>query len=179
MPPTAYVILGMLRIGAESGYDIKKAVEVSTRFFWKISEARIYPMLATLESNGLILGHDAPQGRRRRRVYELTDEGEEALAVWLSADEPYAFEVRDVTMLKLFLADAAPEASAIEIVRRLIGRSEMELVKMRAQEQPATELAESGGVRYPAIALQTGMAVHEALVEIGNEIEAELVAGRS
>ena len=60
---TAYVILGMLRLGAESGYDIKKAVEVSTRFFWTISEAQIYPTLALLDEQGLIDGRDAPQGQ--------------------------------------------------------------------------------------------------------------------
>ena len=68
LSPTAYVILGMLRLGARSGYDIKRWVEVSTRVFWTISQAQIYPTLAQLEELGLIEGVDQPTGKRRRRV---------------------------------------------------------------------------------------------------------------
>src|SRR5262245_15633816 len=52
--PTAYVILGMLKIGRRTGYDIKQMVDFSTRFFWATSYGQIYPELKTLEENGLI-----------------------------------------------------------------------------------------------------------------------------
>lgn len=174
LPTTAYVILGMLRLGAESGYDIKKAVEVSTRFFWTISEAQIYPSLARLDEEGLIEGRDAPQGRRKRRVYELTPAGEAALVEWLGTDEPLPFEVRDVALLKLFFADSADHATALEIVRQLGARSVTELGRLREQEEPAAELAESGGGRYPAIALRAGIAVHEALIAVAEDLLGEL-----
>lgn len=176
LPPTAYVILGMLRLGAETGYDIKRAVEVSTRFFWTISEAQIYPMLARLDKDGLIVGHDASHGRRKRRAYELTPKGEKALIEWLSFEEPLPFEVRDVALLKLFFADAAEPEAAIEVIRRLRSRSEQELGVLRAQEAPSAELAESGGGRFPAIALRAGIAVHESLIAVAAELEAELAA---
>ena len=32
--PTAYVILGILHLGAHSGYDIKQLADFSTRHFW-------------------------------------------------------------------------------------------------------------------------------------------------
>ena len=38
---TAYVILGMLRHGERSGYEIKQAVDQSTRFFWAASYGQI------------------------------------------------------------------------------------------------------------------------------------------
>ena len=52
----AYVVLGMVRLGARSGYEIKQAVENSIRFFWTISQAQIYPSLQLLEQAGLITG---------------------------------------------------------------------------------------------------------------------------
>ena len=64
----AYVVLGMVRLGARSGYEIKQAVENSIRFFWTISQAQIYPSLQLLEEAGLITGRADPQGRRPRPV---------------------------------------------------------------------------------------------------------------
>ncbi len=42
---TSYVILGMLRKGPKSGYEIKAKADISTRFFWAISYGQIYPEL--------------------------------------------------------------------------------------------------------------------------------------
>src|SRR5947199_5372765 len=43
---STYLVLGMLRLGASSGYAIKRAADVSTRFFWATSFAQVYPELA-------------------------------------------------------------------------------------------------------------------------------------
>ena len=49
---TAYVILGMLRTRAHTGYEIKSIVDHSTRFFWAASYGQIYPELKRLEAAG-------------------------------------------------------------------------------------------------------------------------------
>src|SRR6202050_3950690 len=72
----AYVVLGMVRLGARSGYEIKQMVDQSIRFFWTISQVQIYPSLGQLEQAALITGRDQPQARRRKRVYEITGAGE-------------------------------------------------------------------------------------------------------
>ena len=43
LSPTARVILGMLKLGVRTGYDIKKAIDLSTQFFWGASYGQIYP----------------------------------------------------------------------------------------------------------------------------------------
>src|SRR5438067_8476670 len=58
--PSAYLLLGMLRTGASSGYAIKKLADVSTRFFWPTSLAAVYPELARLERGGLVRRRDDP-----------------------------------------------------------------------------------------------------------------------
>ncbi len=83
---TAYVILGMLRLGRRTGYEIKGLVDISTRFFWAASYGQIYPELANLEELGLIAGRPDESDRRRRREYELTPAGEAALHEWLTSD---------------------------------------------------------------------------------------------
>jgi DNA-binding PadR family transcriptional regulator len=37
LTPTARVILGMLKLGVPTGYEIKKVIDDSTRFFWTAS----------------------------------------------------------------------------------------------------------------------------------------------
>ena len=73
--PTAYVVLGMLRREPRSGYEIKQAVDRSTRFFWAASYGQIYPELAKLAEAGLVEGDEQPTGGRKRTVYRLTDAG--------------------------------------------------------------------------------------------------------
>jgi len=91
LSPSAYVILGMLRLGPldapdhgpRSGYDIQRSVAHSVRYFWNLSPAQIYPELKRLEKAGLAKGRANPRGKRKRHVYELTSAGELELQDWL------------------------------------------------------------------------------------------------
>jgi DNA-binding PadR family transcriptional regulator len=109
------VVLGMLALGPRSGYDIKAAVDRSTRFFWAASYGQIYPELRRLEEEGLIAGEDAPNGARGRRVYELTDAGRKALEDWLAGPD-VTIEYRDESLLRLFFADALPLEHALGLL---------------------------------------------------------------
>src|SRR5271155_393800 len=93
LPAPAYVVLGMVSLGARSGYEIKRDVERSIRFFWTISQAQIYPGLERLEGEGLISGREIPTGRRRRRVFEIPDAGRAELRGWLADTGPIPFEL--------------------------------------------------------------------------------------
>jgi DNA-binding PadR family transcriptional regulator len=109
------VVLGMLALGPRSGYDIKAAVDRSTRFFWAGSYGQIYPELRRLEAEGLIEGEDASNGARNRRVYELTDAGRDALQDWLLG-ESVTIELRDESLLRLFFSDALPREQALGLL---------------------------------------------------------------
>src|SRR5436305_10055931 len=102
LTPTAYVILGMIRLGRATGYEIKQLVDVSTRFFWAASYGQIYPELRRLEEQGLVASEGDPQGGRQRRSYALTEDGERALDAWLGSAAPLTLEMRDEGLLKLF-----------------------------------------------------------------------------
>ncbi len=116
LSPTAYVVLGMLGLGAKTGYDIKGIVDRSTRFFWAASYGQIYPELRRLEQAGLVKGKLAPTGGRKRKAYELTAAGRRALVEWAAAP-PSMPELRDENLLKLFFADMLPPEQALEQLR--------------------------------------------------------------
>jgi DNA-binding PadR family transcriptional regulator len=109
------VVLGLLALGPRSGYDIKAAVDRSTRFFWAASYGQIYPELRRLEAEGLVAGEDAPNGARGRRVYELTDAGREALQEWLLGQR-VTIELRDESLLRLFFSDSLPREQALGLL---------------------------------------------------------------
>jgi DNA-binding PadR family transcriptional regulator len=170
--PPAYVVLGMLQLGARSGYEIKQMVELSIRFFWTISQAQIYPALVQLEDRGLIAGRDEPRGRRPRRLFELTPAGEEALRDWLRRAEPMPFELRDIGLVKLFFADALAPDDARGLLAAVRRRSAERVAILRGIEPAARVGADEGDV-YPLLTLRMGIAYHQALVDVCDEFEAE------
>jgi len=117
LTPTARVILGFLRLGPRTGYEIKQLTDRSTRFFWGASYGQIYPELRRLEDAGLVEGAEDPRGGVRRRVYRITEAGEDAVAEWLTSPVE-AFELRDEGLLKLFFGAALSDDDLLELVRR-------------------------------------------------------------
>jgi PadR family transcriptional regulator, regulatory protein AphA len=167
-----YVVLGMVQLGARSGYEIKRTVEQSIRFFWTISQAQIYPSLQRLERGQLIDGQADPRGRRPRRVYQITAAGRAALAEWLTRPEAMPFELRDTGMLKLFFADALDGDQALALLHAVRRRSQDGLETLRAIE-PAARRAEEDGSRYPRLTLRMGLAYHQAIIDELAEFERE------
>lgn len=163
--PSDYVVLGMVGLGARSGYEIKRTVELSIRFFWTISPAQVYPSLAKLERAGLLTGHDEPQGNRPRRVYERTQEGAQALRDWLTEAEPMPFELRDIAMLKLFFADALESADAHKLLAEVRSRSEQRVATLQTIRPDAEGAAAAGNI-HPLLTLEMGIAYHEAIVDV-------------
>jgi DNA-binding PadR family transcriptional regulator len=167
--PTTSVILGMLSFGPKSGYEIKAFVDRSTRFFWAASYGQIYPELRRLSEAGLITGTDAPQGERRRTVYELTPSGRAALLAWLETP-PVTYEMRHEGMLKLFFADALPHRERVERLLDL-GRVHAEKVAtLRVIEEAASKAPDSS----PYLVLRFGIAFNEWAAEWCNREAAVL-----
>jgi DNA-binding PadR family transcriptional regulator len=151
LTPSAFIILGMIRLGARSGYAIKKAADASTRFFWPISLAQVYPELARLVRAGLLTRREDPQGSRERFAYELTEQGEMALEAWLRSTHEAPNQFRDEGVLRLFLADALAEEDQLALVRRLCERVRGVSAHTREEIVPLAEALEPSGTRYPAL----------------------------
>jgi PadR family transcriptional regulator, regulatory protein AphA len=143
----------MLALGARTGYDIKRTVERSTRFFWAASYGQIYPELRYLETAGLIAGRSAPTGGRKRMEYELTEAGRHELAKWLAAP-PQMPELRDESLLKLFFADELPLSQALEQLRmRRLGHEQFlsilrEIDALPGEDPPFVDLVLRYGIAY-------------------------------
>lgn len=169
-----FVVLGMIWRGARTGYEIKKWVATSIRFFWTISEAQIYPSLERLERAGLVASRDAPNGGRRRRVFELTAAGRRSLHDWLVAPEAMPFELRDVGLVRLFFADSLSPAEAHVLLVAFRRRSEARIADLRAIRPAEEASAEQGG--HPGLTLRLGVAFHQAIIDVCEAFERETAA---
>jgi DNA-binding PadR family transcriptional regulator len=173
---TDHVVLGMVGLGADTGYAIKRTVEDSIRFFWTISQAQIYPSLERLEREGLLRGRSDPRGRRQRRVYELTPAGGSALEEWLRREEELPFELRDTAMVKLFFADALTPEEAAGLLRRVGMRSVERVRALELIERRALEGRVEVGA-FPLLTLEMGVAYHQAVADLCGEFERRLAGG--
>jgi DNA-binding PadR family transcriptional regulator len=154
--PSSYLVLGMLRLGAKSGYAIKKATDISTRVFFPTSLAQVYPELARLAGDGLATRREDPHGGRSRSAYELTNQGEEALAAWLRSERFAPTQLRDEGLLRLFLADALPHEDQIALVRRMRDRARAAERWMQTEVLPAAQALERTGSRHPHTVARLG-----------------------
>jgi DNA-binding PadR family transcriptional regulator len=158
--PTGRVILGMIALGRQTGYDIKQFVDQSTRHFWAASYGQIYPELKRLEQQGLVRSRSEPTGGRLRSVYELTDTGRTALLDWLGSDAEPTYEVRDEGMLKLFFSDFASPAQRRQNLRAMRDRHARKLAQLRALEAKVGPHMRKG----PELTLAMGIALTEATI---------------
>jgi DNA-binding PadR family transcriptional regulator len=170
---TAYVILGIIGFGAQTGYDIKRIVDESIRFFWAASYGQIYPELRRLEQAGLIEGQSSPTGARKRTEYRLTDEGRAELVRWLELP-PSVMELRDENLLKLFFADSLRLEQALEQLRmRRRGHEEFLAFMRELEARPGDD------PMFVDLVLRYGIAYGEFNVAWCKEQEARLVQAAS
>jgi len=68
-------ILSLLSEGPRHGYELMKALEMRSGGIYKVSAGTMYPALAQLEDEGMIVSEQ----KDGRRVYRLTESGEKEL----------------------------------------------------------------------------------------------------
>ena len=76
------IILKIISEGDVWGYSIVS--KIKERYGVRLSPSIIYPILSELESKGLIKSRIEFVGRRRRKVYSITDEGKEVVEAYHS-----------------------------------------------------------------------------------------------
>lgn len=78
---TDIILLHTLRERPMYGYEIIQELETRSQGYFTFKEGLLYPALHDLERQGMLSSfwQETPQGRRRR-YYQLTDQGRAALA---------------------------------------------------------------------------------------------------
>jgi len=67
------VVVRLIQVKPRWGYEIMS--EIRNTFEIKIGAGKIYPLLNGLEANGLIKSRWRYEGRKRKKLYEITPQG--------------------------------------------------------------------------------------------------------
>jgi PadR family transcriptional regulator, regulatory protein AphA len=173
---TAYVILGMIRMGKRTGYEIKSLVDISTRHFWAASYGQIYPELKRLEEAGLVTGTEEPSGARQRRAFELTPAGEEALDEWLRSGGSLVTELRHEGLLRFFFSDWLPLEDQVELLHTMRAEHQRIRAEMVAIHPTADAMSDEHGRRAPLLTLEFGIAYQDFIIGWCDQLERRLTA---
>ena len=110
---TSHVLLGLLTVGPQHGYDLKRAHDDRLPQAKPLAFGQVYATLGRLERDGLIeqAGQDQ-DGGPERTTYAITDAGREKLGEWLVAVEPPAPYLNSVLFAKVVVSLLASGAAA-------------------------------------------------------------------
>lgn len=166
------VILGLLSHEELTGYEIKKRIDTTMKYFWSASYGSIYPTLRQLVERGLATRREGG-GPRGREIYAITESGREHLAEWLSTPAE-TDSVRSETLLKLFLGGGeAPEQSVerIEAFRRKILSELPRLTEMQKNLRGAPDCSDH---RHYLLTVEFGIRTYMACLDWCDEAVAIL-----
>jgi len=112
-----HALLGVLSAEPMSGYDLLRQFDASVGWVWSASNGQLYPELRKMEAEGLIRGDVEIRGTKlQKRVYSITEAGEEELQRWLA--EPFEPRApRDPVSLKAVFVDMEDNAAVREHYR--------------------------------------------------------------
>ncbi|MDY0406617.1 PadR family transcriptional regulator [Virgibacillus sp. 179-BFC.A HS] len=99
---TKFIVLGMLTIGCKTGYEIKKLIDTSFSYFWKMSYGQIYPALKKLVDESLAIVIQVDGDPLERKQYEITEKGRGKLLQWLEMPVLETGIQRNEFLVKLF-----------------------------------------------------------------------------
>jgi DNA-binding PadR family transcriptional regulator len=175
---TEAAILGLLRLGERSGYDLSKMVRGSVGYFWSPAQSQIYSILPRLVESGLATRRGVQQARRPdKQVYRITKKGEQALEAWLYDPETERAPVKDPFLLKLFLGEFITRDAVVAHIRKARAREAAELAELE-QIRPDS----SGAHPYDRLVLEWGLVRGRAFLRWADaaikELEAKVPAAR-
>jgi DNA-binding PadR family transcriptional regulator len=142
-------ILALLRESALNGYQIMAEIEERSGGAWRPSPGAVYPALAQLADEGLIVGEESGG----RRTFRLTDAGREyvdenpemARGAWESAEQQEAWRVpglfAEAARLGHGIVQLAHAGSAAQVkaAERLLKNARRELYRILADEAEDAE----------------------------------------
>lgn len=128
------VLLGLLSHEELTGYEIKKRMDTTLKYFWGASYGSIYPTLSDLVNRGLATKKEAAENKRNKLIYTITDKGRDYLKEWLKLPAEKD-ELRYETLLKLFFGNEQGAAQAIWHIEAFQAKIEKELPYLLGAEK--------------------------------------------
>jgi DNA-binding PadR family transcriptional regulator len=170
---TAGALLGLLRDGPRSGYDLVAAAELMIGGFWTITRSQVYRELAALADRGLL--EKGQVGPRDRQPFSLTEAGREAFRRWVNTS-PEPENLRIPLLLRLTFADAIDPGQLRDMLAAHRTAHAQRLSEYRAMDQ---EFVSQGASDEQRVTLSFGISYEEAVLRWFEALPASMKPGPS
>ena len=159
------VILGLLSHEDLTGYEIKKRMDTSLKYFWGASYGSIYPTLSDLVKQGLAVKRDGAENNRNKIIYSITEEGRNYLKDWLRLPAERD-ELRYETLLKLFFCNEAGVLQATSHIDNFEEKIERELQYLiSAADTLKNNVSLDDTHKYYLLTVEFGIKTYRAYLE--------------
>jgi PadR family transcriptional regulator AphA len=129
-------VLGLLAGGETSGYDLDKRIRRSVGLMWTPAKSHVYGTLTRLVDAGYASVRHVEQTQRPdKRLFRITDRGENALSRWLHDAPLEPTKYRNQFLLKVFFGRHMDREALIRHIEE--GRADVqeELSQLEALEK--------------------------------------------
>lgn len=172
------VILGLLSHEELTGYEIKKRMDTTLKYFWSASYGSIYPALSDLVNRGLATRREDTKNKRNKLIYTITENGRDYLKKWLSLPIEKD-ELRYETLLKLFFGKEAGEKQALIHIEAFEKKIEEELPYLLYAETILNKsLNEDAAHKYYLLTVKFGIKTYRTYLEWCKESKKLLIGGQ-
>lgn len=167
-----FVILGLLSHEPLTGYEIKKKIDNSLRFFWSGSYGSIYPTLDSLVTNGCVEKEEETSGRGKI-IYSITEKGRKLLRDWLKKPVQKD-ELRYETLLKLFFGGELGREGILAHIQSFEEKIRKELQLLEMFEANLEQYQDEEDHKYFLLTVKFGIETYRAYLKWCEEAKASL-----
>ncbi len=172
------VILGLLSHEELTGYEIKKRMDTTLKYFWSASYGSIYPALNDLVNRGLATKREDTNSKRNKLIYTITENGRDYLKNWLSLPAEKD-ELRYETLLKLFFGSEKGEEQALIHMEAFEKKIEEELPYLLHAEKALNQnLQNDIAHKYYLLTVEFGIKTYQTYLEWCKEARKLLAGGQ-
>jgi DNA-binding PadR family transcriptional regulator len=155
---TAGALLGLLRAGSRSGYDLVVEADEVIGGFWTITRSQVYRELADLAERGFVERGDP--GPRDRQPYRITALGRAAFRDWVRTP-PEPENLRIPLLLRLTFAD---EIDPDQLRETMSTHRQVHARRLAEYQQLDRDLASGGVEADKRVTLAYGIAYESAVL---------------
>jgi DNA-binding PadR family transcriptional regulator len=167
------ILLGLIGVEPRSGYELKRLFQDSPPAVYQPSDGALYPALRRLEGRGHLRAEAVMSGRRSRRVYKRTASGRAATRRWVSEPVDPASVGRDLGLhlVRFVLMEGLLAPAQIDAFLRDLSSALEGFVEGMERYLASTALLGA----HPRLALEHGIAVHQASLSWARSARASLL----
>lgn len=177
---TKYAILGLLTIGCQTGYSMKKMMDGSLNHFWKISYGQIYPTLKSLLEEKLItVQEQSESGKPDKKKYDLTSLGWQVLYDWMESPIKEIGVEKNELLLKLFFSHHQSNQKTLKQLDHYQSKLQERLNTYQAiEEMIRGTYGDQEDAKFWLLTLDYGKRTTQAASEWANEAKLKLTLRR-